>query len=53
MKADLPRLEPQIQSIWDNTDIYRRIQDAWKGAPTFILHYGQPTQTHRSTLERP
>ena len=42
MKADLPRLEPQIQSIWDETDVYRRIQNARQGAPSFVLHDGPP-----------
>lgn len=42
MKADLPRLEPKIQSIWEEQDIYRIIQDARKDAPVFVLHDGPP-----------
>ena len=42
MKANLPNLEPQIQSIWATNKIYHQIQEARKGAPLFILHDGPP-----------
>jgi isoleucyl-tRNA synthetase len=42
MKADLPNLEPKIQAIWAEKEIYHRIQEARKGAPRFVLHDGPP-----------
>jgi isoleucyl-tRNA synthetase len=42
MKAGLPTLEPQIQSIWDEKRIYHKIQESRKGRPTYILHDGPP-----------
>lgn len=42
MKAGLPTLEPQIQKIWEEQDLYRQIQESRKGKPTFILHDGPP-----------
>ncbi len=42
MKANLPVLEPAIQSIWNQGSIYHQIQEARKDAPTFVLHDGPP-----------
>ncbi|MBN9502543.1 MAG: isoleucine--tRNA ligase [Armatimonadetes bacterium 55-13] len=42
MKAGLPSLEPQIQSIWDSEQIYHKIQASRKDAPSFVLHDGPP-----------
>lgn len=42
MKADLPKLEPAIQAMWDEGKIYHAIQKAREGAPTFVLHDGPP-----------
>lgn len=42
MKAGLPTLEPQIQKIWEEEGLYRRIQESRKNAPTFVLHDGPP-----------
>lgn len=42
MKANLPALEPQIQAHWDAEGIYAKIQEARRGAPTFVLHDGPP-----------
>jgi len=42
MKAGLPSLEPQIQSIWENDAIYHHIQESRKDAPVFVLHDGPP-----------
>ncbi|MGV3614346.1 MAG: isoleucine--tRNA ligase [Fimbriimonas sp.] len=42
MKADLPNLEPRIQARWAEIDIYHRIQEIRKDAPTFVLHDGPP-----------
>lgn len=42
MKANLPSLEPAIQTIWDEQKIYHRIQELRKDAPSFVLHDGPP-----------
>ncbi|HWD41565.1 MAG TPA: isoleucine--tRNA ligase [Fimbriimonas sp.] len=42
MKANLPSLEPAIQAIWAQEQIYHKIQAARKGAPSFVLHDGPP-----------
>lgn len=42
MKANLPTLEPALQAEWDSIQIYHRIQESRKGAPTFVLHDGPP-----------
>jgi isoleucyl-tRNA synthetase len=42
MKAQLPILEPSIQSIWNEEAIYHKLQEARKDAPTFVLHDGPP-----------
>ncbi|MBM7692343.1 isoleucyl-tRNA synthetase [Peribacillus deserti] len=42
MRGNLPNREPQIQSTWKETDIYKKVQDRTKGRPMFILHDGPP-----------
>ncbi|HLH41795.1 MAG TPA: isoleucine--tRNA ligase [Bryobacteraceae bacterium] len=42
MKANLPQLEPKLLEQWDRTQLYRRIRQARRGAPTYILHDGPP-----------
>ncbi len=42
MKADLPRREPEIQRLWKEMDIYRRVLEKNRGRPSFILHDGPP-----------
>ena len=42
MKADLPTLEPKIQARWDAEDLYARIAEARRDAPSFVLHDGPP-----------
>ncbi|RYG48949.1 isoleucine--tRNA ligase, partial [bacterium] len=42
MKANLPSLEPAIQSIWAERNVYARIQEARQDAPVFVLHDGPP-----------
>jgi isoleucyl-tRNA synthetase len=42
MKADLPKNEPKMLERWEQMDIYRRIRQARKGAPRYILHDGPP-----------
>jgi len=42
MRANLPKREPEIQRFWDDLDIYLKVREWRKGAPTFILHDGPP-----------
>ena len=42
MRANLPSREPEIQKFWEETDIYKRVQEKNSGRPTFILHDGPP-----------
>jgi isoleucyl-tRNA synthetase len=42
MKANLPSLEPAILAIWEEQQIYHRIQESRKDAPSFVLHDGPP-----------
>jgi isoleucyl-tRNA synthetase len=42
MKAGLTESEPKRLARWKQTDLYRRILDARKDAPLFVLHDGPP-----------
>ncbi|WP_367065794.1 isoleucine--tRNA ligase [Oryzisolibacter sp. LB2S] len=42
MRGDLPRREPAWAKEWDEKGIYRKLRDARRGAPKFILHDGPP-----------
>lgn len=42
MKAGLTRLEPELLRRWEEGGLYRRIQEARKDAPEYILHDGPP-----------
>jgi isoleucyl-tRNA synthetase len=42
MKANLPKLEPEMIGRWDAVDIYDRIRQAAAGRPLWILHDGPP-----------
>jgi len=42
MKADLARREPEMLAWWEERDIYRRLREAAKGRPPFVLHDGPP-----------
>ncbi|HXJ80065.1 MAG TPA: class I tRNA ligase family protein, partial [Candidatus Methylomirabilis sp.] len=42
MKANLPKLEPQMIERWDAMDVYARIRRASAGRPLWILHDGPP-----------
>jgi isoleucyl-tRNA synthetase len=42
MRANLPQLEPRIQSFWQEIDIYRKVTEARAGGPKYILHDGPP-----------
>jgi isoleucyl-tRNA synthetase len=42
MKANLPKLEPDMLARWDEMDIYSRIRQASVNRPLWILHDGPP-----------
>lgn len=42
MKANLPENEPRRLAWWASQSIYRKIRDARRGAPLFVLHDGPP-----------
>jgi isoleucyl-tRNA synthetase len=42
MKAGLPQNEPKILARWEEQQIYDRIREVRKGAPTYVLHDGPP-----------
>ena len=42
MKADLARREPQQLAAWDAMGLERKIRDASRGRPKFVLHDGPP-----------
>src|SRR5262245_39494148 len=42
MKANLPKLEPDMLGRWEGMDIYGRIRDAAAKRPLWILHDGPP-----------
>ncbi|MGO0062045.1 isoleucine--tRNA ligase [Brevibacillus fluminis] len=42
MRGNLPAREPQMQAVWNEQDIYAKVQERTKGRPTFILHDGPP-----------
>ena len=45
MKADLQKLEPQMQRKWDEMDLYARTRAARKGRDKYVLHDGPPYPT--------
>src|SRR5215467_1478828 len=42
MKANLPQNEPKWLERWEKMEIYARIRESRKGAPSYILHDGPP-----------
>ncbi|MCR4398658.1 MAG: isoleucine--tRNA ligase, partial [Firmicutes bacterium] len=42
MRANLPVKEPEIQAFWEANDVYRKVREARKGLPKFVLHDGPP-----------
>lgn len=42
MRAGLPKKEPEIIAHWDRIGLYKRLREAAKGSPKFILHDGPP-----------
>lgn len=42
MRANLPKMEPQMQAHWDEIKIYEKVQARTSGRPKFVLHDGPP-----------
>lgn len=42
MKADLPKREPETLARWEADGLYRRLQEATRDRPSFVLHDGPP-----------
>jgi len=42
MRGNLPTREPEVQSWWDEINIYQKVNEHTKDRPTFILHDGPP-----------
>src|SRR5260221_2520274 len=42
MRAGLPQKEPELLARWAKLGMYRRLRDAAKGRPKFVLHDGPP-----------
>jgi isoleucyl-tRNA synthetase len=42
MRANLPAREPEMQRAWREMQLYRKIREARRGAPAWILHDGPP-----------
>src|SRR3990170_1497732 len=47
MKANLPKLEPDILARWDEMVIYARLREASANRPLWILHDGPPYANNR------
>jgi isoleucyl-tRNA synthetase len=45
MKANLSRLEPEMQRRWSEGDLYGRIRGLRAGSPKYVLHDGPPYPT--------
>ncbi|TRZ38797.1 isoleucine--tRNA ligase [Niallia circulans] len=42
MRGNLPNREPDIQSKWNEMNIYEKVQERTSGRPLFVLHDGPP-----------
>ncbi len=42
MKADLAKREPAMLEAWERAGLYRKIREASRGRPRFLLHDGPP-----------
>ncbi len=50
MKAKLAQKEPEILAEWEGMDLYKKIQKAGEGRPSFVLHDGPPYANGRIHL---
>ncbi len=42
MKANLAQREPEMLETWEKNRLYKKMEDAGKGKPKYILHDGPP-----------
>ncbi|RMD79794.1 MAG: isoleucine--tRNA ligase [Gammaproteobacteria bacterium] len=42
MRAELPKREPERLRRWEELALYRRLREARRGSPRFVLHDGPP-----------
>ncbi|MDH7797160.1 MULTISPECIES: isoleucine--tRNA ligase [unclassified Beijerinckia] len=42
MRAGLPQKEPELLARWAKIDLYRKLREAGRGRPKFVLHDGPP-----------
>lgn len=42
MRGNLPNKEPELQTEWEEMDIYNKVQERTKDYPVFTLHDGPP-----------
>jgi len=42
MRGNLPQREPEILKVWEDEDIYAKVQRANQGKPKYVLHDGPP-----------
>ena len=42
MRAGLPKAEPKFLERWQQIDLYKKLREAGKGRPKFVLHDGPP-----------
>ena len=42
MRAGLPKKEPELIARWDEMKLYRKLREASKGRPKYVLHDGPP-----------
>ncbi|RKQ37412.1 isoleucine--tRNA ligase [Oceanobacillus halophilus] len=42
MRGNLPNKEPKRQELWEENEIYEKVQERTKGRPSFVLHDGPP-----------
>jgi isoleucyl-tRNA synthetase len=42
MRGNLPQREPEILKKWQDAGLYRKLDEAGRGKPAFILHDGPP-----------
>jgi isoleucyl-tRNA synthetase len=42
MRAGLPKKEPELIAKWDEMGLYKRLREAARGRPKYVLHDGPP-----------
>ena len=50
MKANLPKREPETLKRWEDAELYARLLEVRKDAPTWVLHDGPPYANGRVHL---